>query len=169
MTSPQPYVNPYGWILPATDALFDPPWPYEPLLSPEENLAERLVILGHRAFNSDVWARNTSRLARYWDAYDERIQAALATDKVVTYWCTLHDQMSLAPLHKGLLDDKNRIVRPRLLPGTTVDDEAVLDVLRAHHLDLRDRTRYWVALRREERAALYGTGDETEIPDGDDA
>lgn len=143
--------NPFGWHLPETDALLATS-PYAPLPDPAENIAERLVMLGHLAFNVDVWGANPQRLARYWEGYGERIEGATNVPTVSTWWDRLMRDLSGVPLRSiPLIHEKNLLCRPTALPTTVVTDPAVLTVLRTHTLELRDRARVWARIRREAR------------------
>lgn len=140
--------NAWGWPLPATDSLFIDS-PYEPLDNPGENIAERLVMIAHLSFNTDVWS---NRIDRYWDGLVERIEGACNTNTVAEFWQRLTDEMALVPLHAGdLLHEKNLLCRPATL-STPVSDFAVLNPLRSYPRDIVDRTRMWNQYRKAAKA-----------------
>lgn len=152
MTEPaEVWVNPFGWHLPRTDLMLSNESPYAPLDIAEHSIAERLTMLAHLTFDKRVWG---SRLDRYWDAFAERIEDAANSPDVASWWTHLMRELSKRGLTSSLLlHEKNLLCHPRLLPGTQVNDQAVLAVFRTHTYDLRDRTRMWVHTRRELRAA----------------
>ena len=153
-------MNPYGWSLPATDALLEE-MPYAPLAAPAENIAERLVMLGHLAYNINIWGSETGRGERYWPAFGDYLNAATANPDLPTWWSAFMQGINGAPIRSlDLLHEKNLLCRPTTLPSTQVDDQAVLDVMRQYGTDLRDRCRVWVKTRRE----LRQQRDEVEVP-----
>lgn len=138
-------MNRWDWPLPATDAMLDESR-YKPLDEPSENIAERLVMLGHLTFNSRIWS---TRLDAYWTAYTNHIRSSANVADVAHWWCTLMGRMVGTPLGAtSLLHEKNLLVRPTSLPETAVPDEDVLMHFRTYALDLVDRTRIWVRDRR---------------------
>lgn len=145
--------NPYGWPTPLTDSMLaDGLLP--PLPTPEESIAERLVMLAHRSFNTNMWGPGSGRLATYWTAFGNRIESATNETSVATWWEVLMKDLQGKPLGDlDLLHEKNLLIRPESLPGTSVPDDEVLTVLRTHTLELRDRTRRWAKERRDLRAA----------------
>lgn len=139
------YRNPWGWPLFETDAIIGAS-DYEPLDSPAESIAERLIYLGHFTFNSAVW---TSRRDRYWEAYSERIEGSVNTDKLATWWVALMKDMDGQPLPLGpRLHEKNMLLHPRLLTPS-VDDSEVLRVLREYTPALIDRVRMSLHIQRQ--------------------
>lgn len=140
--------NAFGWPLPVTDDLLAIS-PYMPLADPAENVAERLVILAHLSFDTKVWS---TRLDRYWAAFGEHVEASTNQPTVRGWWSALMRDMPGVMLRSPLyLHEKNLLIRPALLPGTSVADADVLRVLREDFLELRDRTRLWAKVRRESR------------------
>lgn len=147
----------YGWYLPKTDAMLNE-MPYAPLDPPAHNIAERLVLIGHRAFNADVWGSMTGRAERYWPAFGDYLHYATANPDLPTWWAAFMDGIRGVPLRNiALLHEKNLLCHPTKLPGTQVDDQEVLDAIRTYHADLRDRCRVWVRTRRETNEAAEGT------------
>jgi hypothetical protein len=143
-----PYRNPWGWPLFETDGIIGAS-EYEPLDSPAESIAERLVYLGHFTFNTTVWTR---RLDRYWEAYSERIEGSVNTDKLATWWVMLMNDMDGLPLPLGpRLHEKNLLLHPRLLTPA-VEDTAVLRVLRENTPALIDRVRMSLHIQRQLKA-----------------
>lgn len=165
------YLNPYGWHLPITDAMLEES-PYLPLDDPAQNIAERLVMLAHRSFNTKVWATSPDRIKAYWDGFGARIQGCANKADLVSWWFDLGEQMSLAPFRDALiLHEKNLLLHPTKLPTTQVDDQDVLELLRGHYaLDIRDRTRLWAKVRRDAREARIAEANDLDsvIPKGDD-
>lgn len=142
------YKNPYGWPLPVTDMMLSETT-IPPLPTAEESIAERLAMAAHLSFSTQVWS---SRLPRYWAAFGDRLLSSTNTPTVSQWWETLMVTLPGVPLKNlDLLGEKNLLIRPAQLPNTAVEDEAVLEVLRSNSLELRDRTRKWVA----DRKALY--------------
>lgn len=142
--------NQFGWPLPLTDKLLEDESPYASFQDPAQNIAERLVMLGHLSFNAAVWS---SRLDRYWIGFRERAEAATNNPDVASWWGSFSDQIVAAPLKSTmLLHEKNLLCHPTTLPGTQVDDQDVLLVLRQYSLDLTDRCRIWVKTRKNLRA-----------------
>lgn len=124
--------------------------PYASFQDPAQNIAERLIMLGHLSFNSAIWS---SRIERYWPGFRERAEAATNNPDVASWWGSFMDQIVGQPLKSSmLLHEKNLLCHPATLPGTQVDDQDVLLVLRQYSLDLTDRCRIWVKTRRELRA-----------------
>lgn len=146
--TPAPYRNPWGWPLFETDEIIGTS-EYEPLDSPAESIAERLVYLGHFTFNTKVWS---SRLDRYWEAYSERIEGSVNTDNLATWWVMLMNDMDGLPLPLGpRLHEKNLLLHPRLLTPP-VEDTAVLRVLREYTPALIDRVRMSLHIQRQLKA-----------------
>lgn len=144
------YRNPFGWPTPLTDDLLTISI-IEPLATAPESIAERLVFLAHLSFDPSVWS---GRVSTYWTGLGNRILAATSEITVATWWEVLMIELPGLPLRDvDLLHEKNLLIRPATLPGTPVPDEDVLDVLRTHTLELRDRTRRWAKDRRDLRAA----------------
>lgn len=151
---PNPALNPHGWTLPLTDSMLTEESPYAPLDDPAESIAERLVMLAHLSFNSDVWGSHTGRAKRYWPAFGEHVEASTNNPDVAAWWCTLMSELPGVPLNSPmLLHEKNLLIHPTRLPVTQVEDAEVLMVLRNYALDLRDRARVWVKVRQEIRSA----------------
>lgn len=144
--------NPYGWPTPLTDdMLAESTLP--PLPTPAESIAERLAMLAHLSFDATRWGSGSGRLGTYWTAFGNRMEAATSEITVATWWETLMVELPGVPLRDlDTLYEKNRLIRPTQLDGTTVPDEDVLSVLRNHTLELRDRTRVWAKERRDLRA-----------------
>lgn len=139
------YKNPWGWPLYETDSIIAAS-EYEPLDSPAESIAERLIYLGHFTFNSAVWS---ARRDRYWEAYSERIEGSVNTDKLATWWVLLMNDMDGLPLPFGpRLHEKNLLLHPRLLTPP-VEDAAVLRVLREYTPALIDRVRMSLHIQRQ--------------------
>lgn len=142
--------NQFGWPLPLTDKMLEDESPYASFQDPAQNIAERLIMLGHLSFNSAIWS---SRIERYWPGFRERAEAATNNPDVASWWGSFMDQIVGQPLKSSmLLHEKNLLCHPATLPGTQVDDQDVLLVLRQYSLDLTDRCRIWVKTRRELRA-----------------
>lgn len=149
--------NPYGWNLPLTDDMLDTS-PYAPLDSPEQNIAERLVMLAHLSYDSKVWG---SRLPRYWGAFAEHVESSTNNPDVASWWGALERSMPLADIRNTMLvHEKNLLCHPTKLPGTPVQDGDVLMVLRTYTSDLKDRTRVWAKVRRDARKALEELGED---------
>lgn len=146
------HTNAYGWPTPLTDEMLtDSLLP--PLPTPEESIAERLVMLAHLCFDSSVWGGNTGRISGYWTALGNRVESSTNEITVATWWEVLMKDLPGLPLKDiDLLHEKNLLIRPAQLPGTPVEDDEVLTVLRTHTLELRDRTRRWAKERRDLRA-----------------
>lgn len=143
--------NPYGWPTPITDDMLTEAT-LPPLPTPAESIAERLVMLAHLSFDVAVWGPRTGRIGSYWVALGNRVHTATNEITVATWWEHLMNNLPGVPLRDlDLLHEKNLLIRPAQLPGTPVDDEDVLTVLRAHTLELRDRTRRWAKERRDLR------------------
>lgn len=143
--------NDFGWPLPLTDKMLEDESPYAAFPDPAQNIAERLVMLAHLSYNSGIWS---SRLDRYWPGFRERAEAATNTPDVASWWQGFMDQIGGQPLKSTmLLHEKNLLCHPTTLPGTQVDDQDVLLVLRQYSLDLTDRCRIWVKTRRELKAS----------------
>lgn len=152
--------NPYGWPTPLTDEMLtDSLLP--PLPTPEESIAERLVMLAHLTFDASVWGGNTGRISGYWTALGNRVESSTTEITVATWWEVLmKDLPGVALKDIDLLHEKNLLIRPTQLPGTPVDDDEVLTVLRTHTLELRDRTRRWAKERRDLRATEAAIAEE---------
>lgn len=121
--------------------------PYPPLPSPAENVAERLVILGHMTFNPDIWATSPERLKRYWDAYLEHVEACANTNNLAIWWQDVTAEMGARHLGNDLLHEKNLLVAPHLLdPPASASD--VLTVFRRQAPYLIDRARIWNKTRK---------------------
>lgn len=152
MTAP---TNPYGWHLPLTDKMIYEESPYAALEEPAQNIAERLVMLAHLGFNQKVWGGQSGRIDRYWPALGERIESATNNPDVSTWWNEVMQEMAGVPLRSPMLmHEKNLLCRPRSLPQTPVEDQEVLAVLRQYTLELRDRARIWVKVRRDMREVV---------------
>lgn len=150
--------NRYQWPLPLTDAMIEDEMPYAPLPEPAEDIAQRLVMLAHLTFNQKIWGSSTGRIERYWPALGEHIETATNNPDLASWWQTLMGDIVGVPLvSMDLLHEKNLLLHPRALPGTQVEDEAVLQVLRDYTLDLRDRARVWARTRRAMRNAVAQT------------
>lgn len=153
--------NPFGWPLPITDAMLRDELLGPPLDTPAESLAERLVMLAHKSFSTQVWGGNTGRLGGYWAAFGDRIEGATRNASLTRWWETTMKTLPGVPLRNvALVHEKNLMIRPRLLSGTPVDDLDVLVVIQQHSAELRDRTRTWASNRRR-----LNTGYATEDPD----
>ena len=138
--------NEFGWFLPLTDHMLNAEMPYPPLSDPAQNIAERLVMLAHLSFNSRIWS---PRRDRYWPGFRERAEAATNNPDVATWWGTFIESIEGKPLRKvSLLHEKNLLCHPLTLPGTQVEDQDVLAVFRRYSMDLVDRARVWVSVRR---------------------
>lgn len=147
------YKNPWGWPLPTTDKILDDA-PYAPLGDPAQNLAERLVWLGHSAFNPDVWGPATGRADKYWTVYGHRIVGSATRPTVTQWWQRLMETLPGVPLNTGgRLHEKNLICHPLTLAPHPVPDEDVLLVLRTEYVDLVDRVRMAVRVRRDTQTA----------------
>lgn len=156
----EPYTNPHGWPTPLTDSMLADGL-LTPLPAPEESIAERLVMLAHRSFNTNVWGPGTGRLSTYWTALGNRVESATNEITVATWWEMLMKDLPGLPLRDlDLLHEKNLLIRPSMLPGTAVPDDEVLTVLRTHTLELRDRTRRWAKERRDLRASEAAAAEE---------
>lgn len=154
--------NPYGWPTPLTDAMLSEGL-LLPLPTPPEAIAERLVMLAHLSFDSSVWGGNTGRVAGYWTALGNRVESSTNEITVATWWEVLmKDLPGVALRDIDLLHEKNLLIRPAQLPGTPIDDDEVLTVLRTHTLELRDRTRRWAKERRDLRATEAAIAEEEE-------
>lgn len=144
--------NPYGWPTPITDEMLTESL-LPPLPTPAESIAERLVMLAHLSFDPSVWGGSTGRISGYWVALGNRVESSTNEITVATWWEVLMKDLPGVPLKDlDLLHEKNLLIRPEQLPGTPVDDDEVLTVLRTHTLELRDRTRRWAKERRDLRA-----------------
>lgn len=166
MTEP---LNPFGWDLPMTDRMLYEESPYAPLSDPAQNLAERLVMLTHTAYNKTIWL---PRPKRYWEAFGSHVAASANSADLPAFWKSVMEGMGGAPIRSTLLlHEKNLICRPTTLPGTQVEDQEVLTALSVYWMDLRDRARMWVKTRREMRASLLVDGvEDAEVElDGEDA
>lgn len=139
--------NQFGWPLPLTDHMLENESPYASFTDPAQNIAERLIMLGHLSFNSTIWSR---RIDRYWPGFRDRVEDATNCPDVAAWWDRFMSQIVGVPLRSSLLlHEKNLLCHPTTLPGTQVDDQDVLHVLRTYPLDLTDRCRIWVKMRRE--------------------
>ena len=155
--------NPFGWPLPMTDKMLEDESPYASFEDPAQNIAERLIMLGHLSFNASVWSSSKGRIERYWPGFRERVEAATNNPDVASWWGTFIDQIAGEPLKSPmLLHEKNLLCHPTTLPGTQVDDQDVLLVLRQYSLDLTDRCRIWVKTRRDMRQAVVEDAEEME-------
>ena len=124
--------------------------PYASFQDPAQNIAERLVMLGHLAYNASIWS---SRLGRYWPGFSERVEASTNNPDVASWWGAFMDQIVGLPLKSTmLLHEKNLLCHPTTLPGTQVEDQDVLLILRQYPLDLTDRCRIWAKMRRDMKA-----------------
>lgn len=156
----EPHTNAYGWPTPLTDAMLTESL-LPPLPTPEESVAERLVMIAHRCFDPAVWGAGTGRLGTYWTAFGNRVESATNETTVATWWEVLMKDLPGLPVRDlDLLHEKNLLIRPQALPGTPVPDDEVLTILRTHTLELRDRTRRWAKERRDLRAADAATEEE---------
>ena len=123
-------------------------YPYAPFTDPAENVAERLIALGHLSFNRDVWASSPERIKRYWFAYAENIEGAANTNRVSIWWSRMTEGMASDNLvSTPHLHEKNLLLDPTQL-STPVTDQAVLQVFRQQTDYLIDRARMWVKIRR---------------------
>lgn len=142
--------NAFGWPMPLTDRILEDESPYASFQDPAQNIAERLILLGHLTYNSAIWS---SRLDRYWPGFRERVEAATNNPDVASWWGSFQQKIGgVAIKNPMLLHEKNLLCHPTTLPGTQVDDQDVLLVLRQYSLDLTDRCRVWVKVRRDLRA-----------------
>lgn len=122
-------------------------YPYAPLDAPAENIAERLIALGHLTFNRDVWAASPDRIKRYWVAYAENITGSANTNRVSVWWARMTEGMASENLTKpDYLHEKNLLLDPMHL-STPVPDQDVLQVFRQQTDYLIDRARIWVRVR----------------------
>lgn len=154
--------NPFGWPTPLTDEMLQDSL-LPPLPTPEESIAERLVMLAHLSFDSSVWGSNSGRIGQYWTAFGNRIESSTNEIAVATWWEVLMKDLPGVPLRDlDILHEKNLLIRPAMLPSTPVEDDEVLTVLRTHTLELRDRTRRWAKERRDLRAAELSAAEEDE-------
>lgn len=129
--------------LPETTKILEQ-YPYQPFIDPAENIAERLIALGHLSFNRDVWASSPERIKRYWVAYSEHIRGSANTNKVSIWWSTMTEGMASENLTKTeYLHEKNLLLTPTQL-SIPVPDQAVLQVFRQQTDYLIDRARMWV-------------------------
>lgn len=139
------------WGLVAVQALVDAS-PYEDLADDAQAVAERLLMLAHLTMNPQIWS---TRLDRYWGAFTDAAQGAAMSATCVDFWCKLTSTMGGVPLAgTGLLHEKNLLVRPALL-DPPVADRAVLGVVDTWCLDLVDRVRVWVRVRKNPQALAY--------------
>lgn len=139
--------NAFGWNLPVTDGYMDES-PYAPLRDPASNIAERLLMLLHLGFNMRVWGAASGRMERYWPAFGEHVEAAIDSPDVPAWWQKASTGLVTVPIKNlAVVHEKNILCRPTTLPETAVPDDEVLQVLHAHSLDLRDRTRVWNSTR----------------------
>jgi len=114
--------------------------------TPAEAVAERMLMLAHLTFNADVWGAD--RRSRYWGAFTDAAAGAVLSACLVEWWSKFVSTMGGVPLGDiALVDEKNRLLRPRLLTPP-VEDSQVLRVMDTHAADLVDRTRVWVHNRR---------------------
>lgn len=128
--------------------------PYEQFENPAHNLAERLVVLGHLSFNADVWAASPDRIKRYWKAYAENIEGSANTNRLSVWWQQMTEGMACKPLNDiKYLNEKNLLLDPTHLQPSTEESD-VLEVFRRETGYLIDRTRVWVAARRESKKAM---------------
>lgn len=156
------YTNPFGWPTPLTDEMLAESL-LPPLPTPEESIAERLVMLAHLSFDSSMWGSSSGRIGQYWTAFGNRIESSTNEITVATWWEVLMNDLPGVPLRDlDILHEKNLLIRPSMLPGTPVEDDEVLTILRTHTLELRDRTRRWAKERRELRATELATAEEDE-------
>ena len=152
--------NPFGWPLPLTDKMLDDESPYASFQDPAQNIAERLIMLGHLGFNA------SSRADRYWPGFRERAEAATNNPDVAAWWGAFMDEIVGQPLRSPMLmHEKNLLCHPTTLPGTQVEDQDVLLVLRQYSLDLTDRCRVWAKMRRDMKASERI---ENDFEEGDD-
>lgn len=122
---------------------------YEPFEDPAYNVAERLIILGHLTFNRNIWSASPERYKRYWAAYLENIEGSANTNRVSIWWKQVTENMGSLPLNKmEYRHEKNLLIEPTKLQPS-VEDNAVLNVFRREAGYLVDRTRVWVANKRE--------------------
>lgn len=136
--------------LPETSRLLGE-YPYAPFDDPAENIAERLIALGHLGFNRDVWAASPERIKRYWLAYAENIKGSANTNRLSIWWAEMTDGMAIENLTKAeYLHEKNLLLDPTHL-STPVTDQAVLQVFRQQTDYLIDRARMWVKKRNANR------------------
>src|SRR5699024_4875453 len=125
----------FGWPTPMTDEMLHESL-LPPLPTPEESIAERLAMLAHLSFDPDVWGPGSGRLAHYWTAFGNRMGSATNEITVATWWeALMTDLPGIALRDLDLLHEKNLLIRPTSLPGTSVDDDEVLTVLRTHTLE----------------------------------
>lgn len=123
-------------------------YPYKPFTDPAENIAERLIALGHLSANRDVWFSSPERIKRYWLAYTENIQGSANTDRLSIWWSKMTDQMATTDLNMtGYLHEKNLLLMPTEL-STPVEDQLVLQVFRTETDFLIDRARMWIRVRK---------------------
>lgn len=152
--------NPHGWPTPLTDEMLTESL-LPPLPLPAESIAERLVMLAHLSFDVSMWGPSSGRIAGYWTALGNRIESSTNEITVATWWEVLMKDLPGVPLKDlDILHEKNLLIRPTQLPGTPVDDDEVLTVLRTHTLELRDRTRRWAKERRDLRATEAAIAEE---------
>lgn len=143
--------NQFGWPLPLTDKMLEDESPYAAFQDPAQNIAERLIMLGHLGFNASIWS---SRADRYWPGFRERAEAATNNPDVASWWQGFMDEIIGQPLRSPmLLHEKNLLCHPATLPGTQVEDQDVLLILRQYSLDLTDRCRIWAKTRRDLKAS----------------
>lgn len=145
------YTNPFGWVLPETDAMLDVA-PAAPLDDPAHSIAERLTMLAHLSFNDQVWGKNTGRLPYYWERFGQHLEGATNNRDLAAWWGAMMDAVQGTPLRSTTVThEKNLLCHPSMLPTTPVPDQRVLATLRTYNLDLRDRCRVWAKFRRDLR------------------
>lgn len=138
--------------LPETNQILEE-YPYIPLDTPAENVAERLIVLGHLTYNPDVWASSPDRRKRYWKAFLENVEGSSNTNRVSVWWAQFTDGMASRTLNnEKYLHEKNLLLDPTSL-STPVEDRLVLEALRNHAGYLVDRARIWVRTRSSKKSS----------------
>lgn len=143
-------VAPYLWLnLPLTDAILKES-AIAPLEDPSASIAERLVILAHKHFNSSEWSssRSSMRIARYWGALQENVEGAGDAPDCALWWEDMRRYMLLRPTMDDYLQEKEALIHPTQL-APPVDDQSVLHYMRTYPTTLVDRARVWVATRAD--------------------
>lgn len=139
-------VAPYVWEnLPVTDQMLTES-AVRPLPEPAESVAERLVFLAHMHFNPNEWSSRTSRIGRYWGAFQENVEAAATAADCAGWWEEMRTYMLVRETLDKYLTEKEALTHPTLL-SPAVDDRAVLDNLARYPTTFVDRCRIWRTTR----------------------
>jgi hypothetical protein len=127
-----------------------------PAISPEGEIAERLVLLVHYGADFAIWGG--VRRSRYWDALLERVKASTYAGPTLSdWWQSISRSLPCAPRNSREREDLVHLL-------SYEPSRPVLDYLRRHPDILVLRVRLIADKRRE----AYGNRLEASAEDGED-